>query len=438
MNITQMLKGLNERRGQKVKDCQALTNAALLEKRDFTADESTKLVGLQSEIEATDAQITLAIRQIGIESTKVAELSQGDEKTVAAFDIGTVLRHMKKSASGGRSELTGIELEMVQEGEREARAAGIEITGLVLPRVLVRRSQPGLETRTVLTSGTSADGGYTVQTDKVGLADSFYNASILRAAGATVLENLVGNLDLPRYTMPSDPAKKAENASADNLSPTFAQLSLSPRRLPAYIDLSDQLLRQSSAALSSFIMKALTEQMSAVQEVAFFHGGGTNEPTGIASTSGIGSVAGGTNGLAPAWSHIVDLESSVASSNAASGKLAYFINSKTRGKLKQTASNGAASPFVISYDGQLNGYTPYVSNAISSALTKGSASTCSAIFFGNAADFIIAYWGGLQLEMIRDQANAKLGQHTLVANAYYDGGVLRPKSFGAMLDVLAG
>jgi hypothetical protein len=40
--------------------------------------------------------------------------------------------------------------------------------------------------------------------------------------------------------------------------------------------------------------------------------------------------------------------------------------------------------------------------------------------------------------MIRDSANAKVGQYTLVAAAYYDGGVVRPKSFSAMKDARAG
>jgi hypothetical protein len=79
------------------------------------------------------------------------------------------------------------------------------------------------------------------------------------------------------------------------------------------------------------------------------------------------------------------------------------------------------------------------SNAISRTLTKGSSgAVCSAIFFGNFRDYIVGYWGGLALELIRDSANAKLGLYTLVANTYYDGGVVRPKSFAAMLDAKAG
>ena len=84
----------------------------------------------------------------------------------------------------------------------------------------------------------------------------------------------------------------------------------------------------------------------------------------------------------------------------------------------------------------VNGYQVGVTNAISKTLTKGNQSLSSAIFFGNAADFAIGYWGGLSLEMVRDTTDAKAGQRTLVANQYYDAGLLRAQSFSAMLDAL--
>jgi HK97 family phage major capsid protein len=86
---------------------------------------------------------------------------------------------------------------------------------------------------------------------------------------------------------------------------------------------------------------------------------------------------------------------------------------------------------------RLAGRPVFFTEAVSSALTKGSSSsTCSAIFFGNFADFYVGYWGGISLEMIRDKTNAISGLYTLVASTYYDGGVVRPKSFAAMLDAL--
>jgi HK97 family phage major capsid protein len=199
-------------------------------------------------------------------------------------------------------------------------------------------------------------------------------------------------------------------------------------------------LQQSPQALETFIGSELSKAMIGVREAAFFHGTGTTEPTGIAATNGIGSVVGGTNGAAPDMNDIIDLETEVAIDNALEGNVRYFTNAKVRGKLKKTAAIASTDSARVwdtrTPDAPLNGYAASVTNAISSTLTKGNQSLSSAIFFGNAADFVIGYWGGLNLEIVRDVADAKAGQRHLVANQYYDAGLLRAKSFSAMLDAL--
>jgi HK97 family phage major capsid protein len=359
--------------------------------------------------------------------TPASDLSKGDKRDLDKFDLGKALRANLRGVA-----LDGIERELVQEGEREAEKSGIGISrGLTLPGFYVKRDM----------TTTAAEGGHTVATNKAGLLDDFFNASIMRQLGATVLTGLTGNLDIPRLVQDTDPAKKAENAAADEVSPSTAQLSLSPKRLPAFVDISDQLMNQSSSAIESMIRGHLTSQLLSIQEAAFFHGGGTNEANGIAGTSGIGSVAGGTNGAAPTYAHMVALEEDVDAQNAMMGSLCYATNGQIRAKLKQTPkqASGVEGNFVIADNTPdvINGYKAAFTNAISRTLTKGTAtSVCSAVFFGNFADYVVAYWGGLNLELLRDSTNAKSGLHTLVANTYYDGGVRRPKSFAAMLDAL--
>jgi HK97 family phage major capsid protein len=362
-----------------------------------------------------------------------AQFSRSEQRDISRFDLAAALRSLV-SGTG----LTGIERELCDEGAREAAAAGIgRSAGLMLPGFLVMRDM----TATGTTSVTGDQGGMSVPTQKAGLLDDFFNASIMRQLGATVLTGLTGNLDVPRLVAGADPAHKAENAAADEVSPTMLQLQLKPKRLPAFIDLSDQLLMQSSSAIEAMIRGHLTSQLLALQEAAFFHGNGSTQAQGIAGTVGIGSVAGGTNGAAPTYAHLVSLEEKVDAQNAAMGMLAYASNGQIRAKLKQTPKQGSGveGNFILSdlAPNTLNGYRAAFTNAISRTLTKGdAANVCSAIFFGNFSDYVIGYWAGLNLELIRDSANAKLGLHTLVANTYYDGGVRRPKSFAAMLDAL--
>jgi HK97 family phage major capsid protein len=288
------IKQLNEQRGQKLKDAQAIIETARGESRSLTPEEHNKVEGLHTEAENLTNTIAAEARQLALAGANVRQLSKSEERDVNSFDFAKIVNHLHRSAKGGVTTIDGIEAEMVQEGEREARAAGIQAGGIVLPRMLVRRENRDM-TASGTTSTTGDQGGMTIATEKRGLLDDFFNASVLRGLGSTVLEGLVGNIDLPRLTAGTDPAKKAENASADEVSPTTAMLSLSPKRLPAYIDISERLLAQSSVAIEAILRNHLSTQMGAVREKSFWHGGGTNEPTGIAGTSGIGSVAGGAH-----------------------------------------------------------------------------------------------------------------------------------------------
>jgi len=432
------LKELQEKRGSLMKQVREILDFVGTQQRSLTADEETKIRAMEVDIDGLTASIDAEVRQMQREgaarSTPV--LSAGEQRDVNTFDFNKVLNHLYRSAKGGATVIDGIEAEMIREGETEARSAGISAGGILLPRLLVRRENRDM-TVSGTTSTTGDQGGMTVQVEKRGLLDDFFNSSVMRLAGATVLEGLTGNLDLPRIVAGTAAAGKAENGTSDEVSPTTAMLQLTPKRLPAYIDISERLLLQSSVAIETILRGHLATQMGATQEAAFFHGGGTNEANGIAGTSGIGSVAGGTNGLAPSLANLIALETAVDTSNALLGNLAYVSNGQIRGKLKGTPKvSSTDSRMLLDSDGLVNGYTPYFTNAVSRTLTKGSSSVASAIFFGNFADYVVGYWGGVSLEMVRDKTNAITGIYSLVASTYYDGGVVRPKSFAAQLDAL--
>lgn len=437
--MSTLLKTLNEQRGAKLKEAQAITQKIEAEKRGFTDEERNSIKGINDEVEKIHGDIEQEVRSISLLSKNVQKLSKQEERDVQRFDYNRLLNHLHRSFNGsGGGPLDGIEAELVQAGEAERRAAGVQGSGIFLPEFFVRRENRDM-TATGTTAVTLDQGGMTIATEKRGLLDDFYNNSVLAQAGALVLNGLVGNLDLPRFVAGTPAAGKAENANADEVSPTTAMLQLSPNRLPAYTDISERLLMQSSAAIQAIIGASLRSQAGATQEAAFFHGSGTNEANGIAGTSGIGSVAGGAAGAAPTYVHMVSLEEQVDAQNALLGKLRYFSNGQIRKKLKLTLENPAATDngWILGKDGMVNGYSADFTNAISRTLTKGaSGAVCSAIFFGNAEDYVIGYWGGVSMEMIRDKSNAIAGLYTLVTSTYYDGGVLRPKSFAAMLDAL--
>lgn len=301
-----------------------------------------------------------------------------------------------------------------------------------------------------LGTGSIGAGGAVVQTDV--LATNFIellrNSMMVRAMGATILSGLVGNVAIPRQTGSASAAWVAQGAAASESDAVMAQLSLTPRTVHAIQDFTRELLLQGSLDVEALVRMDLAMVVGLAVDLAALHGTGTgNQPTGIAATAGIGSVAGGTNGAVPDWDDVVDLETQVANQNAAIEALGYLTNSRVRGRLKRQPIVSGQPVFVWggmpgsdradqSGFGTMNGYRAGVSNQVASNLTKGTSNgICSAVFFGNWRDLVIGEWGALELlaDNLTQAASRVIRVHAYQAA---DVGVRRQQSFAAMLDAL--
>lgn len=422
------IKELTEKRGAKLDEARAIESKAADEKRDLTADELTKIEGLYDEAELCVRNIQFESRKLVEEGRKLDNIGDAEKRELASFNLSKFIRE----ASNGRLE--GLEREIAEDGEREARESGISTRGFMLPmKAFLKRDMTA-------TGGSGLDqGGMTIATDKKNLLEELFNKQVTVQAGATLLTNLVGNFDVPRLVKGTLPVKKAENAQAVEYTATTAQVSFSPNRVPTVMEVSNQLLKQSNdRALMAIFERHLQSELMDVMQRAQFHGGGTTEPTGIASTTGIGSVVGGAVGAAPDLADMIDLQTAVNIDNANMGNEKYIINSATEGKLRKTvAVSGTDSYRLIDgrSPGQIEGKPYLTTNAVSSALTKSSATGLSAIFYGNWADLWIAQWGGIEI-LVNPYSKDDYGLTRINAAVYYDANVIRPVSFSAMLDVL--
>jgi HK97 family phage major capsid protein len=119
---------------------------------------------------------------------------------------------------------------------------------------------------------------------------------------------------------------------------TFAEVLLQPKQLGVFTDISRKLMLQSDPSAETVVREDILNAVAAKIEDVVIEGGSSNEPTGITQTSGIGSVAGGTNGAAPAWDDITNLVKEVEVDNASiSNSTAFLTNSKVKAKLASTA-----------------------------------------------------------------------------------------------------
>lgn len=431
--MSNKIKGLTEKRGVKNDELHAFRNTAIEEKRDLTGDELDKISGLRNEIDLIDRNIQEETRAVMEAGRKLDNLSTGEKRDIAAFSISKFLRELPLG------KFDGVEREMVEEGERDARASGITPKGHMLPFKAV----PSLQKRDMTATGGSGldQGGMTIETNKSNLLEELFDAQVAVQAGATVLTNLVGNFDVPRLVEGTVAVKKAENTAAQENSPTTAQVSFAPNRLPTYIEVSNQLLIQSNErALITLLNRHMASGINAVMEKAYYHGGGTNEAVGVANTTGIGSVSTATLGAALDYSDIVNLQKEVSQDNANVGSLAFITNSKVEAALKQavkvssTDSQTLIDPYRAGH--VIDGMDYHVTNAVRSDLTKSSTSSLSAIFYGNWGDLWIAQWGGIEF-LTNPYIKDIEGLTRINASIYYDANVVRPVSFSACVDAVA-
>lgn len=320
--------------------------------------------------------------------------------------------------------------------EIECSEAALEKTGKATRGLLV----PADVLKRDLVVGTATAGGHTVATElqAQSFIDMLRNAQVISSLGAQYLTGLVGNIAIPRQTGGATAYWVAESGSPTESQQAFDQVTLQPKTVGAFTDISRKLLLQSSIDVESFVQRDLATTLAlAIQQAAINGSGSSNQPLGILGTSGIGAVVGGTNGAAPDWQDIVDLETAVSAANADVGTLAYLTNAKVRGKLKTTSKVSGENGFI--WDGgstPLNGYRAGVTNAVPSNLTKGSASgVASAILFGNFADLIIGMWGGLDL-LVDPYTGGTAGTVRVVTLQDVDIAVRHAVSFAAMQDAL--
>jgi len=367
-----------------------------------------------------------ALEKLATAPKPTAEIGM-DNKEVKRYSLVRALHLLANPGDKRAFDSAAYERECSEE---VARRSGKTPQGLLVPFDVLKRD---------LTVGTAADGGNLVATNLLSgnFIELLRNAMVLPSLGVQMLSGLVGNIAIPKQSGAATHYWVAEGNAPTESKQAIAQVTMTPKTVGAFTDISRKLLLQSSIDVENFVQGDLAKVLGLAIQSAAIQGGGTNEPTGILGTAGIGDVAGGANGLAPDWSHIVALETDVSVANADVGTLAYLTNAKVRGKLKTTSKVSGQNGFIWENgDTPLNGYRAGVTNAVPSNLDKGTAAdVCSAIIFGNFADLIIGMWGGLDLT-VDPYSNSTSGTVRVVALQDVDVAVRHAESFSAMLDAL--
>ena len=333
-----------------------------------------------------------------------------ERKEVKSFSLMRAIRAManptdRKAADAARGEF--------EASAEAAKRAGVDAQGLYIPTDVLRSwGQRDLNT--------SDDSAMIAEDYRAGdFIDVLRNASSVMQAGATMLTGLVGDVKIPRKSTASSAAFiSTEGGAAAESEPTFGQVTMSPKTLGAFTDITRLMMMQSSLDIEALVRNDLSTALAlAIDNGALQGSGSSGNPTGIKNTSGINTP---TNFAAanPTFAEVVAMETAVAEDNALMGNLAYILPAGMYGALKTTVKDSGSGQFVVEPGNTINGYRSIVSNQV----------TAGDLYFGNFSDLLIGMYGGLDIT-VDPYTNSTSGTVRIVALQTVDVAVRHAVSF---------
>lgn len=398
-----------------------IIDTAKAEVRDLTEDEKIEIDIIKEDIRNLDKVDEKPEEELALESgfTSVEEYRNEVEAIKEELDepkveeknkdnnIANISKKMNKEfrlvkairdVANNRS-LDEVTKAVANAGAEEMRKSGLSFGGQI---------QLPLETRTITVAGEHDD---IIETEFTNILEPLRAKNVLVSAGAKYLGNLVGDVQVPIMgkTNVGWAGEVADAASGD---PAFNHVTLQPKRLTAYIDLSKQFIAQDSLAAEALIREDLVKAINAkLEETILGAGSGsTTEPQGMFDAISATSVSG--------FSDICDKEAELEDANVYNEKV-YVMSNKAKAVLRVMPKSTKSTQLVYE-NGEVDG-----TKAFNTSMIDGKK-----YLYGDFSNLAIGQWGAIDLT-VDPYTLARSGQIRLVINAYFDAKVLRPEAFTA-------
>jgi HK97 family phage major capsid protein/HK97 family phage prohead protease len=413
--------------------------AAEAAKRDFqkNASEIINLAVKHNRRDLADQAIGQGQSVAQFRATLLDAIGEGKplEQSAGAVDMSakeersySFMKAVRGLVNG--SGLQGLEREV---SEQIAKNNGREARGFYAPDSFWGGKRD-------LTVGTATAGGHLVGTDHLGdqFVDALRARLVFSELGARFMTGLRGDVAIPKLATGVSAGFVAENGATSEVNAVFSQITMSPKSLGAFSDVSRLLMIQSDPSVEQIVRDDLLNAIAQKIEDVAIEGGGSNEPTGIIGTAGIGSVAIGTNGGALTWDAITDLVKEVEVDNAAinGNSLAYLTNPKVKSHMASTPKV-ASTDSVMLMDAPWNslyGYDLAVTNNVPSDLTKGTLTTASAMIYGDFSQLMMGFFSTPDI-LIDPYTAGSTGAVRIRVMQEMDLAVRHAQSFAACLDI---
>lgn len=405
----------------------ALVSKAKIENRDMSDDENATFDTEQRAIEALDIKIERALKIEENEKRAIASQAQnrigdnGDED--APKEVFSLHRALQGLIN---NNVAGYEGEVSRKAVEEARAINLPVSGLVIPLNRAQQSVTG-------DSGTK--GGRLVATELQSPIDFLRPNPVIEKLGAKRITGLVGNLRFPKNEGGIVASWEGETTSTPETANVYGYLDAIPKRLSVDVPISLQNLMQTNFDLEMYTVDEINKALANAVDAGAVNGSGTGQPLGVLNNPDVNQVTTATDGSVPSWDMLVDLETSVFTSNADASAMKYLVNPKTRGKLKKTKHTAGDLNYIMGTDGMVNGYVTETSNHMPATLSKGTGTNLSAIAFGDWSQMLSLQWGFMDLS-VDTVSRKREGLVVITVNVFEDVLIKQAKAFAVAKGII--
>ena len=345
------------------------------------------------------------------------------------------LGRMVQAQISGDWRKAGFEREMNDE---IATRVGRDAEGIYVPDFAWQKRGP------LSTAATGGSGAEVVFDDFVPTAhrgDMFIEAlraqQVLSGLGATYMNGLTGRIKMPKMATGANAAFVEELADVGDGAGTDGGVTLQPRTMGAFVDLSRLLMMESVPAIEQVIQNDLLRSAADRTEFYAIQGSGSSgQPTGILNTSGVNDldISANTDVAALTWADITALVKLVEEDNGVvnSNALGFLTHPSVKAKMAQTVRVASSDSVMLLNDpwNNLYGYPAAFSSNVPTTLDPGDGgSDAAAMIFGDFSQLIIAQFGAPSI-LVDPYTGSRAGTVRMVLHAELDVGVRNAVSFG--------
>lgn len=344
------------------------------------------------------------------------------------------LGRMVQAQVTGDWRKAGFEREMNDE---IAKQVGRDAEGIYVPDFAWQQRGP------LSTAATGATGSEVVFDDFVPTAhrgDMFIEAlraqQVLSGLGTTYMTGLTGRIKMPKMATGANAAFVEELGDVSDGAGTDGGVTLQPRTMGAFVDLSRLLMMESVPAIEQVIRDDLLRSAADRTEFHAIQGSGSSgQPTGILNTSGVNDldISANTDVAALTWADLVGLVKLVEEDNGVvnGNALGFLTHPSVKAKMAQTVRVASTDSVMLLNDpwNQIYGYPAAFTSNVPTTLDPGDGgSDAAAMIFGDFSQLIIASFGAPSI-LVDPFTGSKAGTVRMVLHAELDVGVRNAVSF---------